>query len=93
MLAVIIDPERAARMIEDQRRDVTLRREALIERARHMADKLTRMADRIESDEGISGYNSLGELQGSGVEIDRLCGVLDAEEKALVRSEFAFGVK
>ena len=48
-------------------------RESLTRLARSMAERLTRLADGLEADADFS-LNALGELQGNGVEVDRLCG-------------------
>jgi hypothetical protein len=52
--------------------DVENTRAALIKRARSLADRLTRLADGLEADPECS-FNTLGELQGNGVELDAWC--------------------
>jgi hypothetical protein len=47
-------------------------RESIIKRARSLAERLTRMADGLEQDPDYT-VNSLGELQGNGVELDAMC--------------------
>ena len=53
-------------------RDVEGTRDALIRRARSLAERLTRLADGLEADPDYS-FNSIGELQGNGVELDTWC--------------------
>ncbi len=54
----------------------------LLERyIRSTIDTLTRDLRDLNEENGY--FNSLGILQGNGVEIDRLCGVLDAQKKGL----------
>jgi hypothetical protein len=52
--------------------DVDHTREALIKRARSLADRLNRLADGLEADPDYS-FNTIGELQGNGVELDTWC--------------------
>jgi hypothetical protein len=47
-------------------------REAIIGRARSLAERLTRVANGLEADPEFS-FNTLGELQGNGVELDGWC--------------------
>ena len=52
--------------------EVERTRQAMIQRARSLAERLTRMADGLEADPDY-GFNSIGELQGNGVELDTWC--------------------
>ena len=52
--------------------EVDYTREAIIKRARSLAERLSRLADGLEADEDY-GFNALGELQGNGVELDAWC--------------------
>jgi hypothetical protein len=47
-------------------------RQQIVRRARSLADRLTRLADGLEQDAEY-GFNTLGELQGNGVELDAWC--------------------
>jgi hypothetical protein len=47
-------------------------REKLVHRARSLAERLTRLADGLEADPDFS-FNTIGELQGNGVELDTWC--------------------
>jgi len=47
-------------------------REAIIKRARSLAERLERLATGLELD-GDYSFNTLGELQGNGVELDTWC--------------------
>jgi hypothetical protein len=57
-------------------------REAIIGRARSLAERLTRVADGLEADPDFS-VNSIGELQGSGPELDTWCAKLGFAREAL----------
>jgi hypothetical protein len=57
-------------------------REAIIKRARSLAERLTRLADGLEQDPEF-GFNTLGELQGNGVELDGWCVKLDFARQTL----------
>ena len=52
--------------------EVDYTRDAIIKRARFLAERLTRLADGLEADADYS-FNTLGELQGNGVELDAWC--------------------
>jgi len=52
--------------------DVQYTREAIIKRARSLAERLTRLADGLEADPDFT-FNTIGELQGNGVELDAWC--------------------
>ena len=52
--------------------EVDYTREALIKRARWLAERLTQLADGLEADADYS-FNTIGELQGNGVELDTWC--------------------
>jgi hypothetical protein len=45
---------------------------SIIKRARTLAQRLTRLADGLEADPEYS-FNTIGELQGNGVELDAMC--------------------
>jgi hypothetical protein len=52
--------------------DVENTRKELIDLARSLAERLMRVADGLEADPEFI-FNTLGELQGNGVELDTLC--------------------
>jgi len=52
--------------------DVDQTRDAIIRRARMLAERLTRLANGLEADPDFT-YNTIGELQGNGVELDTWC--------------------
>ena len=68
-------------------------KDKLVYRMRDLAEKLARIADRLEQSEiGQRGtINSLGEVQFAGAEIDRLCGVYDAQLEAREVASFYIG--
>jgi hypothetical protein len=53
----------------------------LASEAADLASRMSRLVTRLE--EG-SSINALGEVQRRGAEVDRLCALLDAEQKNLV---------
>ena len=55
--------------------DVEDTRKAIVRRARYLAEKLQRLADGLEADPDYS-FNTIGELQGNGVELDTWCAKL-----------------
>ena len=52
--------------------DVEHTRQQIVSRARWLAERLTRLADGLEGDLNYS-FNTIGELQGNGVELDTWC--------------------
>ncbi len=62
--------------------DVDNTRKALVDRARWLADRLTRLADGLEADPNYS-FNTIGELQGNGVELDTWCAKLGFARETL----------
>jgi hypothetical protein len=62
--------------------EVDYTREAIIRRARSLAERLTRLANDLEADPDAS-VNSIGELQGSGPELDTWCAKLGFARETL----------
>jgi hypothetical protein len=62
--------------------EVEYTRQAIVKRARSLADRLTRLADGLEADADF-GFNTLGELQGNGVELDTWCAKLGFTRETL----------
>ena len=62
--------------------DVEYTRKAIIHRARSLAERLTRVADGLEQDADY-GINTIGELQGNGVELDTWCAKLGFARETL----------
>ena len=52
--------------------DVENTRQAIVKRARSLAERLNRVADGLEADIDYN-FNTIGELQGNGVELDAWC--------------------
>ena len=52
--------------------DIDNTRKAIIQRSRSLAERLTRLADGLEQDPDYT-FNTIGELQGNGVELDTWC--------------------
>lgn len=66
-------------LLDHADREVRSTKKQLVDKMRDLADDLTRAADRLERN---GTFNSLGEVQGSGREVDRLCAVLREKENA-----------
>ena len=66
--------ESSVRMMVEWRlkHEVDYTREAIIKRARSLADRLTQLANRLEDNPDYT-FNTMGELQGNGVELDGWC--------------------
>jgi hypothetical protein len=62
--------------------DVEGTRRQIIDRAHWLADDLTRLANGLEADVNYS-FNTLGELQGNGVELDTWCAKLGYARETL----------
>lgn len=62
--------------------EVEQTRRALIQRARSLAERLASVADGLEADPDYI-VNSLGELQGNGVELDTWCAKLGLAREVL----------
>lgn len=74
--------------------DIEYTRTAIIRRARSLAEDLTRLADRLEADPD-AGFNTIGVLQGNGVELDTWCAKLGYQREALkaYTSAMSYGEK
>lgn len=59
-------------------------REELVSKARRLADDLNTFAGRLEANHDYV-LNSLGEVQGKGMDIDRLCAIL-TEQRSLLQT-------
>jgi hypothetical protein len=80
-----MDPEARARIarfvIERAERDVTKTVEELIYLMERLAERLTRSAADLRARGADASVNTLGEVQGQGLDVDRLCALL-RERKA-----------
>src|SRR3712207_228522 len=61
--------------VEDTRRQI-------IRRARYLAENLTRLAEGLQADPD-SSFNTIGELQGNGLELDTWCAKLGFAREAM----------
>ena len=77
-------PEGRMRAVVDWKleHEVDHTRRAIIQRARSLAERLNRLADGLEADPEYS-FNTIGELQGNGVELDGWCMKLGFAQDAL----------
>jgi len=78
---------KTAYLLEDAERAVVRAHEALADRANYLAERMTRLAARLESEGANVSVNELGEVQGLGADVDRLCALLHAarQTRDLVR--------
>lgn len=71
----------------------TEKRVSLRQRAEYIRDGMTRLMTRLDEEDDMTssytGFNSLGELQGSGMDLDRLCGEVATLKDALVTINYA----
>jgi hypothetical protein len=76
-----------AYLLEDAERAVVRAHEALADKASYLAERMTRLAARLGSEGASASINELGEVQGLGSDVDRLCALLHAarQTRDLVR--------
>lgn len=67
-------------LIENKRRDVQYRKQELYEAAKSLSDRMQRVAQNLEQGYSVNG---LGEVQGMGLGVDRLCALFEQEKKEL----------
>jgi hypothetical protein len=97
-LAAAINPnaDRLADLFRDASRDYDTLLEKLETQAAWIADKMGRLRASIarsrETDPSTLSVNGLGELQGQGPELDRLCGEVSAQRQLLGRLNLVLGV-
>lgn len=72
--------------IQDAAREVEYARDRLVLAMRGLAERMTRCANNLVQDPGFI-VNSLGEVQGQGGEVDRMCALFAAKKEELVRME------
>lgn len=65
-------------LVQNAEREVARIHESLTCRARELADRMARLAVRLERDGVNASINELGEVQCLGPEIDRECALLRA---------------
>ena len=78
---------KTAYLLEDAERAVVRAHEALADKANYLAERMTRLAARLGSEGANVSVNELGEVQGLGADVDRLCALLHAarQTRDLVR--------
>lgn len=90
------DPERLADLLADAGRDYDRLLEKLDTQAGWIAEKMQRLRASIErsreTDPSTLSVNGLGELQGQGPELDRLCSEVSAQRQHLRRLSEVLGV-
>jgi hypothetical protein len=73
---------KTAYLLEDADSAVVRAHEALTDKVSYLADRMTRLAGRLATDGVEATVNELGEVQGLGADIDRLCALLHAAREA-----------
>jgi hypothetical protein len=73
--------------LEDQQREADHIAGRLASQAEYCKNKLERLIENLQANGRKANINSLGELQMSGLELDRLCGELGVAVKDLNRLE------
>ena len=67
--------------LEDATRQLELTKEQLIRKAQNLADDMESVVFKLENNQGT--VNSLGEVQGQGAAVDRLCGLMAEQTRVL----------
>jgi hypothetical protein len=95
--AIDPDPDRLADLLRSTSRDYENLLEKVDRQAGWIIEKMQRLQASIARarDAGPSALsiNGLGELQGQGPELDRLCGELDAQRQLVGRLNLVLGVE
>lgn len=78
---------KTAYLLEDAERAVVRAHEMLAEKVSYLGERMTRLASRLGSEGADASVNELGEVQGLGADVDRLCALLHAarQTRDLVR--------
>jgi hypothetical protein len=65
-------------LTEDAERAVVRAHAMLADKVSYLAERMTRLAARLGSEGVDASVNELGEVQGLGADVDRLCALLHA---------------
>ncbi|MGH7296530.1 MAG: hypothetical protein ACRELB_16450 [Polyangiaceae bacterium] len=65
-------------MMDDAVRPVSRLHGELVDKATYLAERMTRLAARLREEGVDASVNELGEVQGLGADVDRLCALLHA---------------
>jgi len=65
-------------LMDDAVRPVTRLHGELVDKASYLAERMTRLAERLRREGVDASINELGEVQGLGADVDRLCALLHA---------------
>jgi hypothetical protein len=63
-------------MLQDAEREVARVHEMLVAKADDLGDRMTQLALRLHREGVVASVNELGEVQGLGADVDRLCCLL-----------------
>jgi hypothetical protein len=69
-------------LLQDSDRDVVRAHAALVDKVSYVAERMTRLAARLQAEGMSASVNELGEVQGLGADVDRLCALLHAAHRA-----------
>jgi hypothetical protein len=69
-------------LLEDADRAVVRAHAALADKVSYLAERMTRLAGRLQAEGASASVNELGEVQGLGADVDRLCALLHAAREA-----------
>ena len=75
-------------MLRDGQRDLVSTYGRLLTQARTISERMMTFADRLEREGVGRQVNELGELQGLGLELDRLCAVFAEKQRKVKELEF-----
>jgi hypothetical protein len=74
--------DKTAYLLEDADRDVVRAHAALADKVSYLGERMTRLAARLQAEGTSASVNELGEVQGLGADVDRLCALLHAARQA-----------
>ena len=78
---------KTAYLLEDAERAVVRAHEMLVDKVGYLGERMTRLAACLGTEGADASVNELGEVQGLGSDVDRLCALLHAarQTRDLVR--------
>ena len=74
--------DKTAYLLEDADRDVVRAHATLADKVSYLGERMTRLAARLQAEGTGASVNELGEVQGLGADVDRLCALLHAARQA-----------
>lgn len=69
-------------LLDDAERPVRRHHEELVDKASYLAERMTKLVARLREEGTAASVNELGEVQGLGADVDRLCALLHSARGA-----------